>query len=140
MADQRNLKAFVRFDGSGRVVAGSLVLRKNKPKVGRWQEIPAYECCNNVPTVLYFSPSLPFNYPGVRIYCDEVSVAYAYIDDNTEITTVDQLAEALNTAESTRAFGTYSNAGEGGLKLTIPLSVKNALCPNGELAFTVYAD
>lgn len=46
MANQRNLKAFVRFDGSGRVVAGSLILRKNKPKVGNWQEITAYECCN----------------------------------------------------------------------------------------------
>jgi hypothetical protein len=45
MAIQRNLKAFVRFDGSGRVVAGSLILRKQKPKVGNWQEIPAYECC-----------------------------------------------------------------------------------------------
>jgi hypothetical protein len=50
MAIQRNLKAFVRYDGSGRVVAGSLILRKNKPKVGRWLEIPAYECCNYVPT------------------------------------------------------------------------------------------
>ena len=50
MAIQRDLKAFVRYDGSGRVVAGSLILRKNKPKVGRWQEIPAYECCNYVPT------------------------------------------------------------------------------------------
>jgi hypothetical protein len=42
----RPLKAFVRFDGSGRIVAGSLILRKNKPKVGKWKEIPAYECCN----------------------------------------------------------------------------------------------
>jgi hypothetical protein len=50
MAIQRNLKAFVRFDGSGRVVAGSLILRKQKPKVGRWVEIPAYECCEYVPT------------------------------------------------------------------------------------------
>jgi hypothetical protein len=46
MSNQRNLKAFVRYDGSGRVVAGSLILRKNKPKVGKWQEILAYECCN----------------------------------------------------------------------------------------------
>jgi hypothetical protein len=50
MSNQRNLKAFVRYDGSGRIVAGSLVLRKNKPKVGRWKEIQAYECCNFVPT------------------------------------------------------------------------------------------
>jgi hypothetical protein len=46
----RPLKAFVRFDGSGRIVAGSLVLRKNKPKVGKWKEIPAYECCNYTTT------------------------------------------------------------------------------------------
>jgi hypothetical protein len=46
----RPLKAFVRFDGSGRIVAGSLILRKNKPKVGKWKEIQAYECCNFVPT------------------------------------------------------------------------------------------
>jgi hypothetical protein len=46
----RNLKAFVRFDGQGRVVAGSLILRKNKPKLGKWLEIPAYECCNPTTT------------------------------------------------------------------------------------------
>ena len=46
MSTKRNLRAFVRFDGSGRVVAGSLILRKQKPKVGRWQEIKATECCD----------------------------------------------------------------------------------------------
>ncbi len=50
MANQRDLKAFVRYDGSGRVVAGSLVLRKKKPKVGRWEEILTYECCGDSPT------------------------------------------------------------------------------------------
>lgn len=50
MSNKRDLKAFVRFDGSGRIVAGSLILRKNKPKVGKWHEIQAYECCNYVPT------------------------------------------------------------------------------------------
>ena len=44
--NQKKLKAFVRYDGSGRVVASSLILRKNKPRVGRWFEIPTYECCN----------------------------------------------------------------------------------------------
>lgn len=48
--NKRDLKAYVRFDGSGRIVAGSLVLRRNKPKVGKWQEIPAYECCNPTTT------------------------------------------------------------------------------------------
>ena len=44
--NKRDLKGFVRFDGSGRVVAGSLILRRQKPKVGKWQEIVGYECCN----------------------------------------------------------------------------------------------
>ena len=50
MSNKKALKAFVRFDGSGRVVAGSLILRKNKPKVGKWQEITGYECCNQTTT------------------------------------------------------------------------------------------
>ena len=48
--NSRPLKAYVRFDGSGRIVAGSLILRKNKSKVGKWKEIPAYECCNPTTT------------------------------------------------------------------------------------------
>jgi hypothetical protein len=46
--NKRDLKAYVRFDGTGRIVPGSLVLRRNEPKVGNWQEIQAYECCNYV--------------------------------------------------------------------------------------------
>ena len=46
----RPLKAYVRFDGTGRIVPSSLILRRKMPKVGKWVEIPAYECCNYVPT------------------------------------------------------------------------------------------
>ena len=55
--NNRPLKAYVRFDGSGRIVAGSLILRKNKPKVGKWHEIQAYECCN--PTTTSTTTTLP---------------------------------------------------------------------------------
>jgi hypothetical protein len=48
--DSRPLKAYVRFDGSGRIVPSSLILRRKKPKVGKWVEIPAYECCNPTTT------------------------------------------------------------------------------------------
>lgn len=57
--NSRPLKAYVRFDGSGRIVAGSLILRKNKPKVGKWQEINAYECCNYVPTTTTTTTAAP---------------------------------------------------------------------------------
>jgi hypothetical protein len=55
--NQKKLKAFVRYDGSGRVVPSSLILRKNKPRVGRWVEIPAYECCNETTTTTTTSSS-----------------------------------------------------------------------------------
>jgi hypothetical protein len=41
--NKRDLKAFVRIDGSG-------ILRRSKPKVGKWQEIVAYECCGPTTT------------------------------------------------------------------------------------------
>jgi len=55
--NNEHLKAFVRYDGTGRVVASSLILRKKKPKVGRWQEIQAYECCD--PTTTSTTTTLP---------------------------------------------------------------------------------
>lgn len=55
--NKRPLKAYVRYDGSGRVVPGSLILRKNKPKVGKWVEVPAYECCN--PTTTTTTTTVP---------------------------------------------------------------------------------
>jgi len=51
MANSNNrLKAYVRYDGTGRVIAGSLILQRFKPKVGNWQEIDANECCNYTTT------------------------------------------------------------------------------------------
>jgi hypothetical protein len=59
--NKRDLKAYVRYDGSGRVVAGSLILRRNKPKVGNWQQVQGYECCNqNQSPVLVDTGELSF--------------------------------------------------------------------------------
>lgn len=54
--DKRPLKAYVRFDGTGRVVSSSLILRRKMPKVGKWVEIPAYECCNPTTTTSTTTP------------------------------------------------------------------------------------
>ena len=48
--NKRDLKAYVRYDGQGRVVSSSLILRKRMPKVGKWQEVEAYECCRTTTT------------------------------------------------------------------------------------------
>jgi len=50
LIDKRPLKAFVRFDGTGRIVPSSLILRRKMPKVGKWKEVQAYECCNPTTT------------------------------------------------------------------------------------------
>lgn len=44
------LKAFVRYDGTGRVIAGSLILQATKPKVGNWMEIDSNLCCTSTTT------------------------------------------------------------------------------------------
>ena len=50
MADQFKLKAFVRIDGSGKVIPGGPIFQAQKPKVGKWREINVKECCNYEPT------------------------------------------------------------------------------------------
>ena len=49
MATNNKLKAYVRFDGTGRVIPGGPILQRFKPKVGNWKEINANECCNEAP-------------------------------------------------------------------------------------------
>ena len=46
--NNNKLKAFVRFDGSGRIIPSSLIVQAFKPKVGNYKEIDAKECCNYV--------------------------------------------------------------------------------------------
>ena len=53
------LKAFVRFDGTGTIVPSSTILAKSKPKVGKWVEVDAYECCNYVPTTTTTTTTAP---------------------------------------------------------------------------------
>lgn len=50
-SNKRDLKAYVRFDGTGRVVPSSVILQRSKPKVGNWKQINAYECCNSITPV-----------------------------------------------------------------------------------------
>jgi len=51
MANKKDLKSYARFDGSGRIIPSSNVLRRKMPKGGNWYEGPAYLCCNPTPVV-----------------------------------------------------------------------------------------
>jgi hypothetical protein len=71
--NNRPLKAYVRYDGSGRAVSSSLIWRKNKPKVGNWKEVQGYECCGEdctlvpIPTTCQGFDTFPFEY-GTAFY------------------------------------------------------------------------
>jgi hypothetical protein len=69
MGNLRDLKAFVRYDGSGRVVAGSLIFRKKKPTVGNFQQINSYKCCNvdQAPVVVSIEASFPISYASIQV-------------------------------------------------------------------------
>lgn len=72
--NKRDLKAYVRFDGSGRVVPSSLILRKNKPKVGKWQEVQGYECCNSHTLTTTVATNLSTANPlRLKLYCGNPS-------------------------------------------------------------------
>jgi hypothetical protein len=75
--NNRPLKAYVRFDGSGRAVSSSLIWRKNKPKVGKWQEVQGYECCNPDPAPTFTPIELCYG-PDPCVNDCTVSTYYIY--------------------------------------------------------------
>lgn len=75
---RRGLKAYVRYDGEGRIIPGSLILSRIKPRVGNWIEINTYECCN--PTTTTTSIPLP-----LMLVFDNISNADTLVDDSSNV-------------------------------------------------------
>jgi hypothetical protein len=44
------MRAFVRYDKKGIIVPSSFVMKRNKPKVGRWLEISTTKSVSGPPT------------------------------------------------------------------------------------------
>jgi len=108
--NKRDLKAFVRFDGSGRVVSSSLILRKQKPKVGRWVQVQTYQCCNGPSVTTTPTDDLPSTNFSATVVCDgtERSITFVAIG---EFTTIEQVVAALNLQYG--FIGTFSVAPNG---------------------------
>jgi hypothetical protein len=52
--NRKDFKTFYRFDGNGRIIPGSNILKKGyKPEEGTWQQADAYECCNPLGTLYW---------------------------------------------------------------------------------------
>lgn len=132
-SNQRLLKAYARFDGSGRIVPSSTILRKNKPKVGDWKEVQTYLCCNG--TELFYTPE---SYPIINIQ-------FAFACNGTIVTSEFIYAEADNLNEliallndnPTNQFGYFVGQSDGSIKLTVPDAVKQEYCPTGTMSFQV---
>lgn len=134
-SNKRDLKAYVRFDGSGRVVAGSLILRRNKPKVGNWKEVQGYECCNDV-TLTYEVESPTITDVTVRLLCNGTQIHYLFTPSDS--TTIGSLITILN--NTFNVLGTFSNPSGNIIQLVMSGDQKTALCPVGTLTFEVVAD
>jgi len=133
--NKRDLKAYSRFDGTGRIVPGSTVLRRQKPKVGNWKEVPAYECCNDV--TLTFIPSSPtITYVTLRLFCNGIQINYLYTPSDS--TTIESLVNILN--NTFNVLGTFTNPSGNIIQLVMSGAQKTALCPVGTLTFDVVSD
>jgi len=115
MATNKKLKAFARIDGSGRVVPGTLLLRERKPKVGKWKEVDAYECCNTIDACF----TALFSYTEATADSLNINIQHVQITGSPDITgtinwgdgTIDPVSVTNNDGSLT--FGhTYSEYGE----------------------------
>jgi hypothetical protein len=133
--NKRTLKAFVRYDGSGRVVSSSLILRKQKPKVGKWTEIQGYECCNDV-TLTFTVPNPTITDVVLRLFCNGTQIHYLFTPSDS--TTIASLIIILN--NTFNVLGTFSNPSGNIIELVMSGDQKTALCPVGTLTFDVVPD
>jgi len=108
MGNLRDLKAFVRYDGSGRVVAGSLIFRKKKPTVGNFQQIQAFKCCNVEQTQIEvdIQSEFPITDVDLVVFGDTGDNMYMWDYTAQDAADVYELADVLNTHSS--QFGWFS--------------------------------
>lgn len=133
--NKRDLKAYARFDGTGRIVPGSLVLRRSKPKVGKWHEVEAYECCTDV--TLTFTPTSPaITDVTLRLFCNGTQINYLFTPSDS--TTIGSLINILN--NTFNVLGTFTNPSGNIIQLVMSEAQKTALCPVGTLTFDVVSD
>lgn len=132
--NKRDLKAYARFDGSGRIVPGSLVLRRSKPKVGKWMEIQGYECCNTT-TLSFTDPELVD--PSFQILCG-TTVVFQIDFVGTTFANNGELVTALNESLATSFLGTFS-FNDTVLQLVMSNDLVKILCPTGTISMEVVA-
>lgn len=124
MSNKRVNKAYVRYDGSGRVIPGSLILNRFKPKVGNWQETPAYLCCNPVPV----NPSLFIS--TWRTTEPDETLALFYMPDGTYSGTIDWGDGTTSANSYATCVHTYATPGDHVITVDgVTIGFSSALSP-----------
>lgn len=135
MATNNQLRSWVRLDASFRTVPGSNVLRKNKPKTGRWLEITVDECC--FPSVALSTTPADVTLATITftLICDATTVATATITPATATTDVQDVVNALN--DQLDFYGNFSASGAN-IDLALKLDIAQSLCGDtSTLSFTI---
>jgi hypothetical protein len=143
--NKRDLKAYSRFDGTGRIVPGSTVLRRNKPKNGNWKETQAYECCNSsegcvIPevTVSTIATGFPYDTSGCTIYvrfkCNNITIWEISGLGFPIPTDLEEFIYGMNLLYGWLGTWTFD-----GTTVTLVMNggVANALCSTGELTMSI---
>lgn len=144
MSNARPLKAYIRYDGSGRAVSSSLIWRKNKPKVGTWVEVQGYECCNGEITLSFeLSDSFPIVDVDFVLYttgtCGDGSYGYNFHFTGVTVNTIGELIGLLNSKFST--IGKFSVQDDGvTINLRLTSATANQFTSGCPLSFEVFAD
>jgi hypothetical protein len=137
---KKTLKGWVRFDGNNNAVAGSLIFRKNKPKVGNWKEYTDVNLCCSAYTLL--SNVVPGTPPdtlcvvGFAIYCDGFSVLSATSTLNLVDVSAQAIADGLNAQFS--FLGTWVVVSTSEVGLQFKQTIADSLCPNGVLTIEFF--
>ena len=134
MSQDNTTKSYIRIDASGRDIAGSNILRKKKPVTGKWRELTAYQCCNNVVTQKLISTpaSTALTVVNFSLLCGATVVSKLSVTATT--TTLAQVVAVLNTNFS--MYGVFTVVG---LTITLDLikSIGDAFCTGGTLSFVI---
>ena len=141
MTNNRPLKSFIRYDGSGRAVSSSLIWRKNKPKVGNWKEVQGYECCNpggglsnKIVTTTLTIPEGDQAFIQVGISSSDCIDNSTFLALTTNITSYSELLNFLNTNYSFMGLFTYTAPETISLQLSSEGYIGQGLsvCPSAE--------
>ena len=133
--NRRFLKAFGRLDASGRLVPGSVVLRKKKPTKDRWIELDTYQCCDGINITSSGAGSFPYSggYISAVVAC---SVGHAGLTTKVAGTpaSVTALVETLN--EASGSLGVFGTDGTNVI-LTLKQSLADGIDCTGTLTLTI---